>query len=83
MMSYCEETFDWINPNIFLQMVNVCKPFVNHMVTVVVHELEESTVVDVSVRDLESMNLGPDVHMHIHFFLTHQVEVEPYIQGIF
>ena len=67
------------------------------MVTVVVHELEESTVVDVSVRepktestvdevyvrDLESMNLGPDVHMHIHFFLTHQVEVEPYIQGIF
>ena len=67
------------------------------MVTVVVHELEESTVVDVSVRepktestvdevyvrDLENMNLGPDVHMHIHFFLTHHVEVEPYIPGIF
>lgn len=92
VMSYYEETCDWIKPNIFLQMVNVCKSHVDQMVFVVVHELEESTVVDVSVRELESMvegvsvrdpesmNLEADVHMRIHFFLTHQVE--PNIQVI-
>ena len=37
-MSY-EETCDWAKPSIFLQMVNVCKPFVDdHMIFVLAHE---------------------------------------------